>query len=201
MILQRVEGCGSGHTPRKDTPRKVLPVYELSVVDSKVPKTHTFKPSQVVGPHLPASAEAFSPADLFKLFFNAEIVQKICDASNEYTERNKDRLPGMYRYYTTLTPEDFYVVFGVFAHLGYRKIPRYQLMWKPTSLCYDRLISKVFSRNKFGGYISFLHVVDEATEKRLITEGNKLAKVHPLYEHLQERCKDLYQPNREISNR
>ena len=71
-------------------------------------------------------------------------------------------------------------------------------MWTPTSLCYDPLISKVFSRNKFESLLSFLHVVDEATEK-LKDKGDKLCKVSPLNDHIQQRCKELYQPHCEIS--
>ena len=82
-----------------------------------------------VGAHLPSSICEPSPADLFKLFFDEEIVQRICDASNEYAERNKTSRPAMYRYYKQMTIEDFYALVGIFIHLGYRKIPRYRLMW------------------------------------------------------------------------
>lgn len=37
------------------------------------------------------------------------------------------------------------------------------------------------------------------TEKKLKDEGDKLCKVRPLNDHLQKRCKELYQPHREIS--
>lgn len=95
-----------------------------------------------------------------------------------------------------MTPDNCYALVGIFVHLGYRKIPRYRLMWTPTSLCYDPLISKVFSRNKF---LSFLHVVDEHTEKKLKDEGDKLCKVCPLNDHIRKCCKEIYQPHREIS--
>lgn len=105
-------------------------------VDFKVPKTHPFQPLRPVGPHLPATIQVSSPAELFKLYFDSGIVVRICDATNEYAERNKEKAV-MYRYYTPMTPDDFYAFVGIFVHLGYRKIPRYRLMWSPTSLCYD----------------------------------------------------------------
>ena len=61
--------------------------------------------------------------------------QKICDATNEYAEQQKDKHPVMYRYFSPMTPDDFYALVGIFVHLGYRKIPRYRLLWTPTSLC------------------------------------------------------------------
>ena len=78
----------------------------------------------------------------------------------------------MYQYFSLMTPDDFCALVGIFVQLGYRKIPRYRLMWTPTSLCYDPLISKVFSRNKFESLLSFLHIVDEDTEKKLKDEGD-----------------------------
>ena len=72
-------------------------------------------------------------------------------------------------------------------------------MWSPTSLCYDPVISKVFSRNKFEIFLTFLHLVDAATEKVLADEGDKLAKVRPLLNYVQSKCRELYQPNREIN--
>ena len=63
-------------------------------------------------------------------------------------------------------------------------------MWSPLSLCYDPIISKVFSRNRFESLLSFLHIVNEATEKCLKDEGDKLVKVRPLNDHLQTKCKE-----------
>ena len=56
-------------------------------------------------------------------------------------------------------------------------------MWSPTSLFFDPLISSVLSRNQFESFLSFLHLVDEDTEKQLKADGDKLCKVHPLNDH------------------
>ena len=105
-----------------------LTVHELSDIDLNVPKGHEFNPLRSIGPHLPSCIDVSSPAELFKLYFDSDIVQKICDATNEYAERNKDKHPVMYRYFSPMTPDDFYALVGIFVHLGYRKIPRCQLM-------------------------------------------------------------------------
>ena len=55
------------------------------------------------------------------------------------------------------------------------------------------------SRNKFDSLLTFLHLVDEDTEKTLRDDGDKLLKVRSLNDHLQLKCKQLYQPNREVS--
>ena len=138
----------------------------MTAIDNEVPDLHEFKPSRSVGVHLPSRSGEWPPYELFKLFFDSEIVNMICDASNEYAERNKSKRRVMYSYYRSMTP-DFYKIVGILIHLGYRKIPRARLMWSPTSLCYEPLISKVMSRNKFESLLTFLHLVHEDTEKVL----------------------------------
>ena len=177
----------------------MLPVRQLSEMDDNIPKSHSFEPVRPVGVHLPAEVGEVSPEKLFKLYFSSDIVQYICAASNESAERVKCTKPGMYKYYKGMSEDDFYKVVGILIHLGYRRIPQYRFAWSPSSLCFDPVISKIMSRNRFEGLLSFLHVVDGDTEKRLQEEGDKLAKVRPLNDHLQSKCVSLYQPNREIS--
>uniref|UniRef100_A0A1X7TL80 PiggyBac transposable element-derived protein domain-containing protein n=1 Tax=Amphimedon queenslandica TaxID=400682 RepID=A0A1X7TL80_AMPQE len=100
-----------------------------------------------------------------------------------------------------MVPDDFYAFIGFFIYLGYSKIPRYRLMrlmWKPTSLCYDPVISEVFSHNIFESFLAFLYVVED-NEKKLIEFGDKLCKVRPLNNHIMEKCQELYQPHCEVS--
>lgn len=100
-------------------------MHELSELDLNVPSGHEFKLLQSIRPHLPSCIEVSSPAELFKLYFGLDIVQKICDATNEYAERQKDKHPVMYRFFSLMTPDNFYALIGIFVHLGYRKIPHY----------------------------------------------------------------------------
>ena len=97
---------------------------KLSENDSNVPKLHSFQPLRSVGVHLPPCPSDPSPATLFKMYFDDNIVKQICDASNEYAERNKDKKKQMYQYFKKMTREDFYAIVGTLVHLGYRKIPR-----------------------------------------------------------------------------
>ena len=47
--------------------------------------------------------------------------------------------------------------------------------------------------------MTFLHVVDKEDETQLKANNDKLAKVRPLRDHLNERCKKFCQPNMEVS--
>ncbi len=157
----RGRGCGRGRgratsiTARAKKQTKSFLIHDLSKVDTSIPKTHNFHPSRSAGAHLSIDIGELTPADIFKLYFDSVIVQKICDSTNEYAEIHKIARPTMYRYFKQMVPDDFYALVGILIHMGYRRIPRYRLMWNPTSLCYEPLISKVFSRNSFESYLSF----------------------------------------------
>jgi len=151
------------------------------------------------------------------------VVEEICRCSNEYAEANKDKKPYAYKYYKSMTKEDFYKLVGLLVRFGYRKIPQYRLAWRCTSLCYDPFVVSVMSRNKFDSLLAFLHIVDQCTEEDLKKKSDKLAKVGDnscilygsLYtwciifaiclfcrlDHISSQCITLYlyQPNAEIS--
>ena len=169
-------------------------VHDLSKVDNDIPNCYDFEPWRSVGVHHLLSSNELTPADIFKLYLDPAIVDVICSATNEYAERNKSKYPTMLAYYDVMNPEKFYKVVGILVHLGYHKIPRPRLMWSPTSLCFDLLVSQVLSRNKFDGIMTFLHLVHEDTEKKLKDNGDKLCKVRPVYDYISQKCDELYNP-------
>ena len=88
----------------------------------------------------------------------------------------------MYKYYNKMSIDDFYKLVAIFIHLSYKKIPKYRLVWNSSSLCHDPFIPNVFSRNKFEGLMTFLHVIDQEKESQLRSDNDKLLKIRPLYE-------------------
>ena len=190
-------GHGGGSSQR--CVKQQLTLNDISTPDAGYTGKLSFSPSRTVGTHLPDNITDTSEAAVFKLFFDAHIVQEICRCSDEYAEQLKEKKPVMYRYYKGMSPETFDKLIGIILHLGYRRIPQYRLAWSPRSLCYDPFVARVMSRNQFQGLLSFLHLVDAATEEELKKKGDKLAKVRPLNDHLQQRCLELYQPHAEIS--
>lgn len=156
-----------------------LPTHSISEPDedSESYEKFQFSPSRNVGVHLPPGINDTSPLALFQLFFAESIVNFICKSSDEYAELMKEKLPRMHSTYSQMNIEDFLKLLGILLHFGYRKIPRYRLAWKQSSLCYDPFISSVMGRNKFESLMTFLHVTDKSTEERLKVEGDKLLKV------------------------
>ena len=125
---------------------------------------------------MPPNTEC-SERGLFELYFSEEVVEEICCCSNEYAEANKDKKPYAYKYYKSMTKEDFYKLVGLLIHFGYRKIPQYRLVWRHISPCYDPFVVSVMSRNKFDSLLVFSRIVDKYSEEDLKKKSDKLAKV------------------------
>ncbi len=89
----------------------------MTTVDKHVPSLHNFNPSRSPGVHLPLLSEEWSPEELFRLYFDFAIVKVICDASNEYAERNKNRYVQMYCYFRKMEPHDFYNLVGIHVQM------------------------------------------------------------------------------------
>ena len=179
--------------------RDPLPKISITTRADVARGTFQFSPSQPPGLYIPSEVDTSNPEAIFKLFFDKQIVEYICKCSNEYAELNKDKKAVMYSYYNNMCTEDFYKMVAILIHLGYKKIPRYRLAWKSSSLCYDQFISKVLSRNKFESIMTFLHVVDKDKESQLRDDKDKILKVRPLFDHINSRCQKFCQPSEEIS--
>ena len=95
--------------------------------------------------------------------------------------------------------EDFYKMVALLIHFEYKKIPNYRLTWSKKSLCYDRFVSNTMSQNRFEGLMDFLHVVTSEDEEKFKNDKDKLAKVRPLSDHLNKKCKLYCQPEKELS--
>lgn len=78
----RGRGGGGGKTSgRRQRQNDDFNVYDLTTVDNNVPSLYQFNLSRSIGVHLPSQSEDWSPEELFKLYFDSEIVSMICDAS------------------------------------------------------------------------------------------------------------------------
>lgn len=204
-VRTRARGRGSrksrstAKSSTEEPKRPPLPVKDICNKTDVVKEDFTFAPDRPEGFFIPSEVDTSNPEELFKLFFNKDIVEYICKSSDEYAECHKDDKPVMYKYYDMMSTDDFYKLVAIFIHLGYKKIPKYCLAWNSSSLCYDPFIPKVLSRNKFEGLMTFLHVVDQQKESELRSNNDKLLKVRPLYEHINSSCRKYCQPSREIS--
>ena len=176
-----------------------LPVTSIRVKTDRPKEVFPFTPAISPDFCLPDGTDTSDPKTLFKLFFGADIVQYICKASDEYAESLKDNRTVTYKYYKSMTPDDFLKVVGILIHFGYKEIPNYRLAWCQTSLYYDPFVVKTMSRNRFEGLMYFLYVVSQVDEQQFKDDKDKLAKVHPLSDHINANCQLYCQPEKELS--
>ena len=80
----------------------------------------------VQGFYIPSEVDTSNLEELFKLFFDKQIVEYICKSSDEYADCHKDDKPVMY--YDKMSIDDFYKLVAIFIHLGYKKIPKYRIV-------------------------------------------------------------------------
>ena len=98
-----------------------LYIVNICTKTDTVKEVFPFTPVYPAGFHLPSGVDTSNPEALFKLFFGNDILEYICKASNEYAESLKEKKPTMYKYYTSMTTEDFYQLVAIFIHFGYKK--------------------------------------------------------------------------------
>ena len=198
-------GRGRGQSFREqrrksdEPPRLPLNIECILTKTDVVKATFLLTPSTQPGFYLPVDIETSDPESLFKLFFSQDIAEYICKASDEYADLLRDRRKVMYEYYKRMAVEDFYKMVALLIHFGYKKIPNYRLAWSKKSLCYDRFVSNTMSRNRFESLMYFLHIVTSEDEEKFKNDNDKLAKVRPLSDHLNKKCKLYCQPEKELS--
>ena len=112
---------GRGRTADVSERDRALSIKELNCKDDNV-VTFPFTPTRSAGTYLPMNTDPDSPEQLFKLFFDDEATQMICNATNEYASLQKDNKPVMFSYYKDMTSVDLYNLLGIIIHLGYCKV-------------------------------------------------------------------------------
>ena len=157
-----------------------------------------FKPSREPGSYIASDdEERLTPLNFFKLFFTEDLAQMICDNSNKYAEKHKDRSPFNYSRYPGMIPSLLYHLVGLSIYFGLEKLPTYDDYWITSGDTFT-LYGRSFAGKgiiRFYSLWDFLHVSDPDTED--LTD--RLCKVCPIIEHLNSVSERYFQPGREIS--
>ena len=76
------------------------------------------------GPHLPTTMEDSTGLDMFQLFFDDSVVERLVRCINEYAELKKDEKKYMYRRFKleTLTVQEMRRFLGILILLGINKV-------------------------------------------------------------------------------
>ena len=89
-----------------------------------------FKASHEPGSYVASDGEErLTPLNFFKQFFTEDLAQMICENSNKYAEKHKDRSPFNYSRYPGMIPSLLYHLVGLFIYFGLEKLPSYTDYW------------------------------------------------------------------------
>lgn len=78
---------------------------------------------------------------------------------------------------------------------GYAPLPRRSLYWAQEDDVYNAAVANCMSRNRFDHIMKYLHLPDNTN----IPVNDKIAKVRPLYDHLNQRFLKYFPMTREVS--
>ncbi|KAK3778113.1 hypothetical protein RRG08_052261 [Elysia crispata] len=75
----------------------------------------------------PFLAAFFPKGAFFKLFFTLELVQQLCNFTNEYMEATKHLRPSLAKNWNKLTPDEFHIFIGLLIYFSIVKLLRLEL--------------------------------------------------------------------------
>ncbi|XP_065193176.1 piggyBac transposable element-derived protein 3-like [Sycon ciliatum] len=165
------EDEGSGEPAAKRTPAGATRWMKRTAFDTILPEMEL--PS-FIDDH-PELITA-SPMDLWRGIYTPALIEKIVDQSLLYAarEKNNDSFG--------LEAVDLERFLGILLLSGYHTLPTESDYWSTQPDLGVPLVQTAMSRNRFRSIKQYLHFVDN----QALQEGNKVAKVAPLYDSLNE---------------
>lgn len=119
-----------------------------------------------------------SPAAIFQLFFDKEVMDKILYFSNLYAQQ-KNR-PG------DITQDELFCFIGVLLLSGYVPLPRKKMYWQNRADANNKMVCDAISRDRFQFIMSNIHCNDNTQ----LDKADKYAKLRPLFDILNKKFFD-----------
>ena len=134
------------------------------------------------------------PGDTFKLFFTDDLCSYIVGQTNLYAQQVMGTdFPSLER----VTEEELRAYFGFQIFMGLVDEPATEDYWCRDELHYSPIADRI-SRKRFQDIHRFLHFADNTTLTPRGQAGyDRLGKVRPVMEKVQNKIHELYKPNRE----
>lgn len=146
-----------------------------------------------------ADLDSNEPADYLDLFVTDELLQHIRAQTNlyarQYFEANPEALPhSRGNAWKPVSVPELKTFFALSFLTGYIKKPSLDLYWSVEEIDATPYFSQTMSRNRFQIIWRFLHFNNNATQNA----ADKMYKVRPVLDYLVGKCKELYQPGKNI---
>ncbi|CAH2011342.1 unnamed protein product [Acanthoscelides obtectus] len=133
-----------------------------------------------------------SPVQYFHAIFSDVVYDMIITESNRYAEQKGVGL--------NFQRDELQAFFGMLLIMGFHTLPSLRLYWSTDQNFHVSRISNVMSQKRFLHILRYLHLNDnEVMPQRGQENFDKLYKIRPLVDILNERFSTLYAPYRELS--
>ncbi|XP_077405358.1 uncharacterized protein LOC144037630 isoform X1 [Vanacampus margaritifer] len=149
-----------------------------------------------------AAAELNStrPVDFLQLFITDELLQHIADQTNLFArqsmQKRAESLPHCRsRAWKPVSVSELKTFFALQFLTGYINKPSIEMYWTQDKIETTPFFSRAMPRNRFQLIWSFLHFNDNETAH---SSDDKLFKIRPVFNHVVNKFKELFQPGRNI---
>jgi len=140
------------------------------------------------GPNIPDNIK--NPLDIFLCLFPQDLLDLIVQQTNMYIQKktNNEKL---------ITKDELLIFLGINILMGIKKLLSYRDYWSYDKKLNDSFISSLMSVVRFGFILGNLHISDTSTEpKKSEPNYDKLYKLRPLLNRLQETFKTYWKPSK-----
>ncbi|KAG8269740.1 hypothetical protein J6590_108806 [Homalodisca vitripennis] len=134
-----------------------------------------------------------TPIKSFSLFLDQDILMHIVSQSNLYANQSNN-------FNLNLTVDELKCFLGILIIMGFHKLPSIRLYWSTDPNFHFSRISKLMSLKRFLKILRFLHLNDnEKLPDKGSPDFDKLFKIRPLLDYVNNKCQTMFQPSRNLS--
>ena len=123
-------------------------------------------------------SEVITPASIFSLFFDDEVIRLIVEMTNLYARRDH----GDHTF--TTTPNERRRFIAILLLSGYNWLPHRGMYWETAPDVHNQCVADAIPRNRFDTLMKYLHLCDN--EKPV--SGDKMWKIRPFYDVINKEC-------------
>ncbi|XP_045474894.1 piggyBac transposable element-derived protein 4-like [Harmonia axyridis] len=152
---------------------------------------NNFNFSQNFGSKLPNIAD-MTFLQIWKRMFSDDILDRIVEETNRYASQNGRSF--------CIYEDELQAFFGTLIIMGLHKLPGMRMYWSYDQNYRVERVANIMSLKRFLAILRHIHLNDnEKCPKKGTSNFDKLYKLRPLIEHLNEKFRDLFSPSRELS--
>ena len=133
--------------------------------------------------------------NFFKLFFTEELVDKLCEFTNNYAREHRNDKPSLSLGWCDVTPSELYVYIALLFYMSIVKMPNIEAYWSTATLYHGTWARAFMSKIRYKQISGFLKTSNFETEDA----NDKLTKVRFLHDYIRRKSMKLFQPREHVS--